>query len=217
MPPDERYRDLVARLDRRHAELAAERAQVTAWYEQQRAAAESAVRRAGAAVAQATAEVDQARSTVERTDLEAHRLWRLLEDRIGPLGQPPPPATVVVDDDPADLLQAVEGRLERHRRAPRETPSWVSPLLVVSGVLGAGIGYAAAHGARWAALRIGGDFAVFAPVLKQIVTLLAPLAGLVPAKLLADRRHTRLDGGAVGVVLISGLLALGALLVVMGW
>lgn len=116
--------------------------------------------------------------------------------------------------DPDEVLQAVRDRLARHRRRDGELPGRV--VLVVCGVLGAGLGYAAASGARWAALRIGGDFAVFAPVLKQIVTVLAPFIGLVPAKLLADRRQARLDPGAVVVVLLAGLITLGALLLALG-
>jgi hypothetical protein len=211
------YRDLVARLARRHDELAAERAEIATWYAQQQSAAQAAVDRAAEAVARAVAEVEEARSIVERTDLEAHRLWLRLEDRVGQIGKPPDPAPVSDSGkDPIPWLQQVAHRLDRPVRTRRELPGWVSPLLVVFGAVATGAGYAAAHGARWAALRIGGDLGVFAPVLEQIVMLLAPFLGLVPAKLLADRTEGRLDGGRIGVVLVAGLLTLGALVVLLG-
>lgn len=207
----ESYRDLMARLARRQDALAAERAEIDSWSAQADAAAQAAVDRAAEAVAGATASVEAARSTVERIDMEAHGLWR----EIGQQGPPPEPAPVAdPDDDPDQVLQAVRDRLVRYRRRDGELPGRVA--LVVCGILGAGLGYAAAYGARWAALRIGGDFAVFAPVLKQIVTVLAPFIGLVPAKLLADRRQARLDPGAVVVVLLAGLITLGALLLALG-
>jgi hypothetical protein len=217
MPTADSYRDLVARLARRHDELAAERVEIATWYAQQQSAAQAAVDRAAEAVARAGAEVEEARSVMEHTDLEAHRLWLRLEDRVGQLGKPPDPAPATDSaNDPISWLQEVAERLDRPLRTRREPPGWVSPLLVVFGAAGTGAGYAAAHGARWAALRIGGDFAVFAPVLEQIVMLLAPFLGLVPAKLLADRTEGRLDGGRIGAVLVAGLLTLGVLVVLVG-
>lgn len=208
------YRDLIVRLARRHDELAAERAGIATWHAQQQAAAQAAVDRAAEAVARAGAEVEEARSIVERADLEVHRLWRRLEDRVGQLGPPPDPSSVTgSDDDPDRWLREVDQRLERPARVRRELPGWVSPLLVVFGVVGTGAGYAAAQGARWAALRTGGDFGVFAPVLEQIVLLLAPFLGLLPAKVVADRTEGRLDGGRIAVVLVVGLLTLGVLVV----
>jgi hypothetical protein len=228
MPDPTSYDDLIQRLAQRHDELAAERAGIATWYAEQRAAAQDAVDRAAEAVAGAGAEVEEARSIVERTDLEVHRLWRRLEDRVGPLGPPPDPLPALdsspasapesapapgSDDDPDRWLRDVEQRLERPARVRRELPGWVSPLLVVFGVVGTGAGYAAAQGARWAALRIGGDFGVFAPVLEQIVLLLSPFLGLLPAKVVADRTEGRLDGGRIAAVLVVGLLTLGVLVV----
>jgi hypothetical protein len=214
------YRDLMVRLARRHDELAAERAGIATWHGQQQAAAQAAVDRAAGAVARAGAEVEEARSIVERTDLEVHRLWRRLEDRVGQLGPPPDPSPSALpspvaesDDDPDRWLREAEQRLDRPAQVRRELPGWVSPLLVVFGVVGTGAGYAAAQGARWAALRIGGDFGVFAPVLEQIVLLLAPFLGLLPAKVVADRTEGRLDGGRIAVVLVVGLLTFGVLVV----
>jgi hypothetical protein len=205
------YRELVAELARRQEEFAAERAEIDSWSAQAEAAAQAAVERAATAVADATAAVEAARSTVERIDLETHGLWR----EIGQHGPPPEPApTADPDDDPDELLEAIRNRLNRLRRAEGDLPG--RAVLAICGIIGAGLGYAAAYGARWAALRIGGDFGVFAPVLRQIVTVLAPLLGLIPAKLLADRRQARLDPAAVITVLLAGLVTLGALLLAIG-
>lgn len=217
MSPAESYRQIIERLAGQQAALAAEQAEARRWYAQQDAAAQAAVGRAAEVVAEASGKVEAMRSAVERVDMESHRLWRLLEDRVGTLGGPPRPAPVTdPGDDPFLLLQGVEDSLARAAKTSRVLPSWAAPLLVVVGAAGAGLGLAAAYGARWVAHRIGGDFDTFAPVLKQIVTLLAPFVGLAATKLVADRRDAQLDAGAVGVVVVSGLLTLGALLILVG-
>lgn len=212
----ESYRELVAGLARRYEEYTAEREEITSWYAHEQAAADAALDRAAEAVERATAEVAQARSLVERTDLEAHRLWLRLQDRSGRPGLPPEPALAApANTDPARLLHEVAMKLEeaqRARRERRELPGWTSPALVVFGVLGAAVGYAVAYAARSAAPQIGGDIDAFAPVLRMIVTALAPLLGLVPAKLLADRTGGQLESGQIGTVLIAGLLTVAALL-----
>ncbi len=210
------YRDVIARLARRYEDFAAERDEIAAWYARQEAEATAVVDRAAAAVDRAGADAGRARSLVERVDLEAHRLWLLLEDRVGAVGKPPEPAPgSQAEGDPGRLVRDVAERLERaeqDRRARGELPGWMTPLLVVLGVAGTSAGYAAAYGARWAALRVGGDIDAFAPVLRLILTAFAPALGLVPAKLAADQARGRLDGGHIAAVVVAGLLTLGVLL-----
>ena len=116
------YRDLVARLAGRQAALSDEQAAIQTWYAQQHAAARTAVERAQGEVARATARLDAARSTVEHTDIEAHRLWRQLEDRVGALGAPPAAGVTgsTVETDPQPWLDKVADRLEAYlREQPR--------------------------------------------------------------------------------------------------
>lgn len=221
MDPVNSYLDLMASLDRLHNKFTAEQEKIITWYAHQQAAAQAAVARATEVAELAGAEVAQARSLVERTDLEAHRLWLRIQGRSGkgsPASVPPDPAPTAgvagTDADPTRLLNQVADRLEQARQARgqlRELPGWMSPLLVVFGVLGAAAGYAVAYGARQLALGIGGDIEAFAPVLRLIVTVLAPLLGLVPARSLADRAGGQLDGGRIGVVVLAGLLTVCAL------
>lgn len=214
--PADPYHDLVSQLAGRYDEFATEQADIAAWYARQEADAAVAVDRAVEAVHRARSKVDRANSLVERADLEAHRLWLLLEDRTGPLGKPPDPASDAgTDSDPVRLLREVAERVEQaeqDRRARGELPGWMSPLLVIFGVVGACVGYTIGYGARWAALHVGGDIDAFAPVLRMILTAFAPLLGLVPAKLAADRAGGRLDGGHIGSVVVAGLLTVGVLL-----
>ena len=53
------------------------------------------------------------------------------------------------------------------------------------------------------------------PVLALVVTLLGPVRGLAPAKVLADRRHAALGPGPMAVVLGAGLVTAAALLLLL--
>jgi hypothetical protein len=216
--PDDSYRLLVARLARLQAAYSAEQEQLRTWYDQQCAAATAAVDVAAVAVAEAGAAVEAADSVVQSTDMKAHELWRRVRDRAGPVKgrfsdrAPEPSRNVDPTEDPALSLHKAQERLDSTVRSPRTVAGWVYPVLVLLGAAGAGLGYAAAQGARWWALRAGGDPAAFAPVIQQVLFVVAPFVGLVPARILADRQGAKLDVGTVGVVVVTGLLALGALL-----
>ncbi|MCM0679141.1 hypothetical protein NCC78_31400, partial [Micromonospora phytophila] len=95
---------------------------------------------------------------------------------------------------------------------PGDLPGSVNPLLAFCGAAGAVLAYALGTASRAAGDRYGGDLAVGMPVLALVVTLLGPLVGLVPAKVLADRRHAVLGPRPVAVVLAAGVLSTALLL-----
>lgn len=200
----------VAQL-RRLAELttrvAAQRAEAHTWYAQQCAAAERAVAEAAEQVRRAEAELDQARDLAERVDAEAAHLWGQLRDRIGwserRLGDPPGPARDATGD-PLPLLHGVRELLARAGR-PGELPGSTNPVLVACGVGGAVIAYLLGLAARALGHGSGGDLAVGMPVLALVVTLLGPLVGLAPARLIADRRHAVLTPRPMLLVAGAGL------------
>ncbi|MFK3985217.1 hypothetical protein ACI2K4_33190 [Micromonospora sp. NPDC050397] len=212
----ETYAELIRRLADATARMDAERAEAESWYADQCAAAERAVRDAEQAVRRAEAELASAGQEAEATEAEVLHLWQTLRERLGPgarrIGDPPVP-TPGPPTDPAMLLDGVRDLLDRTRH-PGELPSSTHPLLAGFGVLGAALAYALGFAARAAGVRYGGDLAVGMPVLSLVVTLLGPLVGLAPAKLLADRRHAGLDPRAVTVVVVAGALTTATLFAV---
>jgi hypothetical protein len=209
----ETYAQLIGRLAEMTARMDAERAEADGWYAGQCAGAERAVRDAERAVQRAEAELAAAREEAEATDAEVIHLWQTLRDRLGAsagrIGDPPVP-TAGAPTDPTTLLGGVRDLLDRTRHRG-ELPTSAQPLLAIFGVLGAAVAYALGFAARMAGIRYGGDLAVGIPVLSLVVTLLGPLIGLAPAKLLADRRHAGLDPRAVAIVVITGVLTTGTL------
>ena len=209
--------DTYAAHVRRLAELTgrvhAQRAEAQAWHDQQCAAAERAVAEADDELRRAEEEVTAARSLLERVDAEVGHLWGELRARLGArrLGDPPGPARDTASD-PVPLLRGVRELLDRTGQRG-ELPGAVNPLLVLCGVAGAVVAYALGAGARAVGHRYGGDLAVGMPVLALVVTLLGPVAGLAPAKRLADRRHALLGPRPMAIVLIAGLVTTVALLV----
>ncbi|GAB2949516.1 hypothetical protein GCM10027280_42620 [Micromonospora polyrhachis] len=207
------YAGLIRQLAEVAAHAEAQRTEAETWYERQCVGAERALRTAQAAVRQAETEVAAAAEEVETVDAEAAHLWQVLGGRLGSgtrrLGSPPGPARGATAD-PATLLDGVRQLLDRAKQ-PDELPSSTHPLLALFGILGAAAAYALGLAARLVGDRYGGDLAVGMPVLALVVTLLGPLVGLAPAKLLADRRHAVLGPRPVAVVLIAGLVGTGVL------
>ncbi|MEV6811548.1 hypothetical protein [Micromonospora sp. NPDC051296] len=196
---------------RRLAELTArvheQREEARAWYEQQCAAADLAVTESAAEVNQAEGELVAAREAQERVDAEVAVLWQELNAQLGGggrrAGTPPAPAPEATGD-PGPLLDGVRDLLYRTRQRG-ELPSGVNPLLALCGVAGAVVAYALGAGARALALRSDGELAVGLPVLALVVTLLGPVLGLIPARVLADRRHALLSPRPVLIVVAAGL------------
>ncbi|MEV1332379.1 hypothetical protein AB0J20_22720 [Micromonospora costi] len=211
----ETYAAQVRRLAELTARVHAQREEARTWYERQCAAADRAVADAEAQVRRAEAELAAASELQERVDAEAAHLWQQLRDRLGAGGRRlagPPAPTAGVDADPVLLLARVKELLDRTRQ-PGELPGSVNPLLALCGVAGAVVAYALGAGARAAGVGYGGDLAVGMPVLALVVTLFGPLMGLVPAKVLADRRHAVLGPRPITVVLVAGLVTTALLLV----
>ncbi|MFR9777550.1 hypothetical protein ACL02O_16030 [Micromonospora sp. MS34] len=213
----ETYAAQIRRLAELTTRVAAQRAEAHTWFAQQCAAADRAVAEATEQVRRAEAQVAEAQEMVERVDAEATHLWGQLHARVGTggrrLGDPPGPAREATGD-PVPLLHGVRELLNRTRQ-PGELPASANPLLVACGVGGAVVAYALGLAARALGHGSGGDLAVGMPVLALVVTLLGPLAGLAPARLVADRRHAVLTPrpmilvAAAGLVTTLLLLALG--------
>ncbi|WP_422751850.1 hypothetical protein [Micromonospora sp. WMMD708] len=207
------YAAHVRRLAELTGRVAAQRAEAQAWHDQQCAAAERAVAQATAQLRDAEQEVVDARSMLERVDAEVGHLWAELRSRLGTRrpGDPPGPARDV-SGDPVPLLRGVRELLDRAGQRG-ELPGSVNPLLALCGVAGAVVAYALGAVARAVGERHGGDLAVGMPVLALVVTLLGPVAGLAPAKRLADRRHALLGPRPLAIVLVTGVLTTVLLLV----
>ncbi|MEU1888781.1 hypothetical protein [Micromonospora sp. WMMD987] len=207
------YAAHVRRLAELTGRVAAQRAEAQAWHDQQCVAAERAVQQAVTQLHDAEQEVTDARSMLERVDTEVGHLWAELRSRLGTrrLGDPPGPARDVTGD-PVPLLHGVRELLDRTGQRG-ELPGSVNPLLALCGVAGAVVAYALGAAARAVGQRYGGDLAVGMPVLALVVTLLGPVAGLAPAKRLADRRHALLGPRPLAIVLAAGVLTTVLLLV----
>jgi hypothetical protein len=211
----ETYAAQLRRLAELTSRVATQRAEAHTWYAQQCAAAERAVAGATEEVRHAETAVVEARELVERVDAEAAHLWQQLRVRLGGgtrrLGDPPGPARDAAGD-PVPLLRAVRQLLDRTRQ-PGELPGSVNPLLALCGIGGSVLAYVLGGLARAVGTGSGGDLAVGMPVVALVVTLVGPLLGLAPARLLADRRHAVLGPRPIIVTLAAGLVTTVLLLV----
>lgn len=204
----ETYAAQIRRLAELTARVATQRAEAHTWYAQQCAAADRAVAEATEQVRRAEAAAAEARELVERVDAEAAHLWGQLRARIGTggrrLGDPPGPARDA-SGDPVPLLHGVRELLDRARQ-PGELSGSANPLLLACGIGGAVVAYALGLAARALGHGSGGDLAVGMPVLALVITLLGPLVGLAPARLIADRRHAVLTPRPMLLVAGAGLV-----------
>ncbi|MFG1869768.1 hypothetical protein [Micromonospora arborensis] len=209
----ETYSAQLRRLADLTARVHEQRAEAHTWHERQCAAAERAVADAAEQVQHAEEELVAAREQQERVDAEVAHLWQQVRTRLGArrLGGPPAPANGTGATDPVPLLARARDLLDRAGQ-PGELPGSVNPLLALCGVAGAVVAYALGAGARALGVGYGGDLAVAMPVLALVVTLLGPLVGVVPARVLADRRHAVLGPRPITVVLGAGVLTTGLLL-----
>ncbi|MEU8184945.1 hypothetical protein AB0B85_11850 [Micromonospora sp. NPDC049044] len=209
----ETYAAQLRRLAELTARVGEQRAEAHSWYERQCAAAERAVADATEQVQDAEVALVEAREQQERVDAEVAHLWQQVRARLGArrLGGPPAPASGDGATDAVLLLTRARDLLDRAGQ-PGELPGSVNPLLALCGVAGAMLAYALGAGARALGVGYGGDLAVGMPVLALVVTLFGPFVGLVPARVLADRRHAVLGPRPITVVLGAGLLTTALLL-----
>jgi hypothetical protein len=84
-------------------------------------------------------------------------------------------------------------------------------LLPLLGAIAAALAFAAARGLLLLGDTLHGPPGTVVTAVGQIATFAAPLAGLPAAKGYADRRGARIDAGAIGLVVLGGMLAVGAL------
>ncbi|MET8232048.1 hypothetical protein ABZS77_15395 [Micromonospora sp. NPDC005298] len=212
----ETYAAQLRRLAELTARVREQRTEAHTWYERQCAAADRAVADATDEVRAAEQELVAAREQQEHVDAEVAHLWQQVRARLGDrrLGGPPTPTNGIGAIDPVLLLTRARDLLDRAGQ-PGELPGSVNPLLALCGVAGAVLAYALGTGARALGVGYGGDLAVGMPVLALLVTLIGPLIGLVPARVLADRRHAVLGPRPITVVLGAGAVAT-ALLLILG-
>ncbi|HCT79019.1 MAG TPA: hypothetical protein DGG94_10820 [Micromonosporaceae bacterium] len=191
--PATRYRELVADLvaaSRRHT---AANATAQESYADGLAAVEHDLAAAEDAVTVASGEVTLAQRTVAQTDLAAAGVWEEMKRVRGRRGRrlggvPEPVATT--HEDPLSLLDSAQTRVERARRGGEPLPPLVLPLLFVLGAVAATV------------------VAGIGVLIGWPVLLLAPLAGLPIASSWVDHRFAaRLDPGAIGLLILGGMLA----------
>jgi hypothetical protein len=188
-----RYRELVADLvaaSRRHTAASATAHES---YADGSAAIEHDLAAAEDSVTIASGSVTQAHRSVAQTDLSVAAVWEDLKRVRGRRGRRlggVPDAGSTSHTDPAALLESASTRVERARRGGEPLPPMVLPLLFL---LGAGCA---------AAVTLLGIF------LGWLVLLPAPLVSLPIARHWVDNRFgARLDPGAIGVLILGGMLA----------
>jgi hypothetical protein len=213
------YEEAMARLASRYASVDARRAEADDWYERQVAAAARAEGEAEAALAAAETELAAARALVDRIDHEAEELWSRTVRRLGTAasrhGGVPEAVTLAKGEsyNPDQVLEGTRDLLDKAWR-PGKMAAKAYPLLMLWSALGAAVAFGLREAARWAGREYGGDLAVGLPVLALVVTIIGPLAGLWPAKVVADHRHVTLDPTTIAVVVATGLATLTALLLI---
>lgn len=211
----ETYAAQLRRLAELTARVQEQQEEARSWYAQQCAAADHAVAESADEVTRAEHELVAARESQEQVNAEVAVLWQELNARLGGGGRragTPPGPRADATGDPEPLLEAARELLRRTGQ-PGELPSSVNPLLALCGVAGAVLAYALGAGCRALAARADGELAVGLPVLALVVTLLGPVLGLIPARLIADRRHAVLSPRPVIIVATAGLLTTLLLLV----
>jgi hypothetical protein len=224
------YRELMRALAQAQARYDDEVAQVQQQFEQRCAAAATTAEEARVAAATTAAGARAAAQILDHVDIEAAGLWQAVRNRAPSrlrrrLGFPPepaapddlvePPPSDEPDGDPAEpaairhLALATEVVARGRKRGP--LPRAAYALLPLLGVLAAALAYGAARGMLLFGDTLHGPPGTVVTAVGQIATFAAPLAGLPAAKVYADRRGARLDAGAIGLVVLAGMIAVATL------
>lgn len=93
------------------------------------------------------------------------------------------------------------------------TPRGLQPWLPVIGATSAVLVYLFAQGIVVLGEMTGGGAGLAVGAFGQLLTLTAPISGLVAARVLCEQSGEPLHAGAIGLVLIGGMLAVGVLAV----
>src|SRR6266545_656515 len=194
-----KYRNLMRSLAQAQARYAEDRTEVQRRYEDQCVAAAATAREVKAAATATAAGVRAAAEILDHVDVEAARLWQALRHQAPSrlrrrLGVPPEPAP------PHELVEPPPDE-------PGEDPE---PPAVRHLAQAAAVGYAVARGLLLLGDTLHGPPGTVLTAVGQIATFASPLAGLPATKGYADRRGARVDGGAIGLVVLGGMLAVGA-------
>jgi hypothetical protein len=167
----------------------------------------SAASAAGAALTAVSADLHAAQATVAHIDAEAAARWGEAGELLGwrgptRLGSLPGPALSTVERDAAAPLRRIDTALRRYRLGPTR-PRLPGRFLAVLPVLGgvcAALVVVAGH-------RLG---------IGALSLLVAPFPALLVGRAWAHRRYDAwLDVGGIGLTLLGGLLACGAVTVLL--
>jgi hypothetical protein len=232
------YPELMRQLAGVQARYAAERQEAQRRYRTQCTAAQAAADEARAAATQTAAGIRAAAAIVEHVDQEAAEIWYALREQASgrlrsQLGVPPEPApphevaqpdesplTAGAADEAAEpapvryLTRAADLVAAGRRRQSLPGRSYAA--LPILGALGAGIAFAIARGLLLLGHTWHGPVSIVLVAVGQIAVFSSPLAGLPAAKVYADRLVSRLDAGAVALVVIGGMLTVCGLNLVKG-
>jgi hypothetical protein len=212
------YRSVLRRLTTLDEEAAAMRNEAVQWHDGRLSAADQAIQDADEAVVEAEHDVAEAQRTLEEVDARAAGLWADYVHKVGPVaerfGRTVPQASIPrqrTDRTAADYLDEVANKV-KYTPPARPLNSGVKLLFGLFGFVGGIVGFAAYQVLRQNADNPG-TWQDALPVIGLVVLLACPVLALVGAKRVADRRGVGLDPSTVAMVLLTGLLTAGVLLV----
>jgi hypothetical protein len=216
------YRRLVGALAAAARERDGKLAAAERAYQDGAAAASAEVARSDAALVEAERAASAAAITVVDVDREAARIWDELRRvggwwarlrRVGELPLPDhavhAPAAGTVEAEAVALLDAAARRIDPVRRgAPRAPlPRWLLPLLPPLGAIAATMTGLVAGGLVTLA-HFDSELAWPLRLLGWLTFLIAPFTGVPPAALWVGRQFgSRLDTGAIGLIVLGGMAA----------
>jgi len=213
------YRRLVEALAVAASQRDAELAAAERTYQECAGAASTHLARADAAAFEADRRTGIAAAAVVEVDREAARLWDELRRGAGwwarlrqPGELPLPDRTYQPPDDEDEALALLDGaarRIDQARRgAPRAPlPRWLLPLLPPLGATAATMTGLVAGGLVTLA-HFDSELAWPLRLLGWLTFLIAPFTGVPPAALWVSRQFgSRLDTGAIGLIVLGGMAA----------